>query len=192
MRLKYIEFTFENCDSIKIAGKYVGYFLVDNLKTYFKRLASNWIDRVDVAEILVIEIHKDANKERYKFDQDQIKDFKQMTFDRFTSYNDITGIKFELEDDGDVENGVLPSCNCYDYSINWTGDSEYANDSQKSYISKDGNLYIVIDENGKIEDYFDLETINDSECMDFHFDMCSVGDKYGNSDRYNDDVETEN
>lgn len=66
MKLKYIEFVFENCDSIKIEGKYIGDFLVDNLETSIKRIACNSIDKIDVANTIAIEIHKDANKERCK------------------------------------------------------------------------------------------------------------------------------
>ena len=58
------------------------------------------------------------------------------------------------------------------------------NKSQINYLSDCGNFYIVIAENKKIEDFFDLEEINDEEYMDFHFSMCDVGDKYGNPDRY--------
>lgn len=38
-------------------------------------------------------------------------------------------------------------------------------------------MYIVIDKNSKIEDYFDKEEIDDEETMKFHFGMCDVGDK---------------
>ena len=44
--------------------------------------------------------------------------------------------------------------------------------------------YFLIAENKKIDDFFDLEEINDEEYMDFHFSMCDVGDEYGNPDRY--------
>ena len=44
MKLKNIVFNFENCDSITIKGKYIGDFLVDDIKTNFKRIASNAIE----------------------------------------------------------------------------------------------------------------------------------------------------
>ena len=76
MKLTYIEFVFENCDSIKIEGKYIGDFLVDNLTTSIKRIACNSIEKMDVANTVAIEIHKDANKERYSFGQSNIEYFK--------------------------------------------------------------------------------------------------------------------
>lgn len=183
MKLKYIEFVFENCDYIKIEGKYIGDFLVDNLETSIKRIACNSIEKMDAANIIAIEIHKDANKERYQFGQSHIEDFKEMTFDRFKEYGDITSIQFELEEDY-VEEGQVPRKEYYDYYVNWTEDNEYINEAQKTYLSKSGNLYIVIADKKNIEDFFCLEDIEDGEYMDFHFSMYDVGDEYSNPDRY--------
>jgi hypothetical protein len=186
MRLKQITFEFENCDAITIDGKYVGDFIVEDIRTEISRIASNSIEKTDTAYSFAIEIHKDANKERYQFDQAHIKDFKQMTFDRFMKYDDITNILFELEENYECEEGI-PRCEQYNYYLNWTGESEYENDSQTSYLSKDGNLYIIV-ANGKcLRDFFDLDAINDSEYMDLHFDLCDVGDEYGDPDRYKDE-----
>ena len=180
MKLKYIEFIFENCDSIKIEGKYIGYFLVDDLETSIKRIASNSIEKMDSANIIAIEIHKDANKERYAFGQNHIEDFKEMTFDRFKKYGDITSIQFELEEDY-VKEGEESRREYYDYYTTWFGDSEYENEAQKTYLSKSGNLYIVIADKKNIEDFFCLEDIEDEKYMDFN--MYDVGDEYSNPDR---------
>ena len=190
MKLKYIELVFENVDSIKIEGKYIGDFLVDNLETSIKRIACNSIDKIDVANTVAIEIHKDANKERYQFYQTHIEDFRQMTFDRIKNCADITSIQFELEEDY-VEEGQVSCVEYYDYYVDWTGDSEYTNEAQKTYLSKDGNLYIVIADKKEISDFFDLEEIEDKEYMDFHFDMCDVGDEYSNPDRYKNEEDNE-
>lgn len=190
MKLKYIELVFENVDSIKIEGKYIGDFLVADLETSIKRIACNSIDKIDVANTVAIEIHKDANKERYQFDQTHTEDFKQMSFDRIKNCDDITSIQFELEEDY-VEEGQVSCVEHYDYYVNWTGDSEYVNEAQKTYLSKDGNLYIVIADGKKLDDFFDLEEIEDKEYMDFHFDMCYVGDEYSNPDRYKNEEDSE-
>lgn len=183
MKLKYLTLVLENCDSIEIEGKYVGDFLVDDLKTSIKRIACNSIDKIEVANTIAIEIHKDANKERYQFAQTQNEDCKQMTFERLDKCADITSIYFVLEKDY-VEPGQVPCEECYNYYVDWTGESEYVNEAQKTYISKGGHLYIVIADGKKIEDFFDLQEIEDEEHMDFHFDMCDVGDEYSNPDRY--------
>ena len=183
MKLKNITLVFENCDSITIDGKYVGEFIVDDIHTSIKRIACNAIERIDSVDTFAIEIHKDANKERFQFDQTDYKDFKQMTFDRLSAYNDITSIQINLIENY-VEEEQVPRQEHYDYYVKWTGKSDDINESQINYLSDCGNFYIVIAENKKIEDFFDLEEINDEEYMDFHFSMCDVGDEYGNADRY--------
>ena len=174
MKLRKITFVLENCDYIEIDGKYVCSFLVDDIKTKFCRTACNSIDRFDIAKTFAIEICKDANKERYQFGQNQVPDLKQLTFNRL-EYSDITSIEFELIDEYVNENSKAIEKHCY--YVDWTGDSDTSNDSQTSYISDLGNLYIVIAEGKKISDFFDEEYINDSKAIDFRFMMCDVGDK---------------
>lgn len=172
MKLKNIEFIFENCDSINIDGKYIGDFLVDDIKTSIKRIACNCITKIDVAHTIAIEIHKDANHERYAFGQTQIEDFKQTVFDRLGAYNDITAIKFTLEKwcDGG------PKDTTYSYYVDWTGDSEYSNEAQINYQSKEGHFYILIKDKAQFVDYFDMDLINDPEYAEFHFSMMDVGE----------------
>ena len=152
MNLKQITFIFENCDSIKIEGIYIGDFLIDDITTSIRRISINSIDRIDIANTVAIEIHKDANKERYEFDLNDDSDFRQMTFDRFKEYGDITSIQFELEDNHIGKGQSL--CTKYYYYVNWTGDSKYTNAAQKTYVDPCGNLYIVIADGKGIEDFF--------------------------------------
>ena len=189
MKLKQITFHFENLESITIDGKYVGYFLVDELSTYFARTACNSFDKMDVANVFAIEIHKDANKEYYAFGQMDCEDCKCMTFDRVTGYNDITSIQFEMVRECSEYTSVAEK---YDYLVHWAGDSDFINEAQINYISQDGHLYIVIAEGKTIEDFFDKEDIDDSEYMDFHFDMFDVGDEHSNTDRYKEETQMDN
>lgn len=181
MKLKNITFTFENCDMITIDGKYIGDFLVEEIKTTIQRVASNAIMKFDIANVIAVEIHKDANKERSSFDFWDCNDDKHMIFDRFFEWADITHIDFSLENSDGVGND-------YSYTVNWVGDSDMENDAQHSFISKNGNLYIVISDGKNIENYFDIEMIDDSEYMDFKFGMYDVGDdNYVDDDDFNDD-----
>jgi hypothetical protein len=173
MKLKNITFTFENCDMITIDGKYIGNFLVDEIKTSIQRVACNAIMKMDIAKVIAIEIHKDANKKRCELG---CENRKQMTFDRFLEYDDITSIEFELVEEY-VDDGEEPITEHYDYFVNWVGDSDMENEAQHSYVSKDNNLYIVISDGKNVEDYFDFEMIDDSEYMDFQFEMYDVGDE---------------
>lgn len=168
-KLKNITFVFENCDYITIDGKYVGDFLVDDIHHQIARLACNHIGRMDIADTFVIEIHKDANIERYELDQTHIESFKHMTFDRFKG-NDITNIEFELEENYSEER-LVPYKESYNYYVCWNADDEYENSYQSTYESDEGNFYIVISKDKTIEDFFDLKAINDKEYMDFVYEM---------------------
>lgn len=174
MKLKEITFVFENCECITIDGKYIGDFLVEDIRTSIKRIACNAINKIDVVYTFAIEIHKDANKERCSFG---CKDDKELVFDRFNSYTDITRIEFELVDDY-VEEGQEQIVEQYCYYVDWVGDSDYINDAQKNYTSSVGNLYIVIANGKSIEDFFDEEAIDDEEYMDFVCSMYDIGDEY--------------
>ena len=175
MKLGKITFNLENCDSITIDGKYIREFIVDDIRTRFQRIAANAIDKIDTADTIAIEIHKDADKERYAFDQTHIESFKETVFGRLTKYHDITSIEFTLEADWYCEEQLSEE---YSYYVNWTGDSDSSNEAQVEYISTCGHLYIVIAKDKNIEDFFDLEEINDERLVDFGFEMCNVGDKY--------------
>lgn len=169
MKLKYITFVLENCDVITIDGKYIGTFLVDDIQTSISRVACNSIMKMDIANTIVIEIHKDANKKRCPFGSN-FNDNGHMTFDRFKECNDITSIEFKLEETY-VEKEKEPYIEEYNYFVDWVGDNDYINEAQTTYISNDKNLYIVIAKDKNIEDFFDLEEINDSESMDFKWSM---------------------
>ena len=168
-KLKNITFVFENCDVITIDGKHVGHFLVDDLQTSFSRVACNCIKKTEIADTFVVEIHKEANKERYMFDQTDVEVFKQMTFDRFTQHNDITSIQFELIED--LEDEDTPCVEHYSFNVNWIGDDDMINNAQISYVSNEGHLYLVIAENKDIESFFNMDAINDRDYMDFHWEM---------------------
>jgi len=180
MKLKTITFGLENCDYITIDGKYIGNFLVGDITTSIRRIACNAIGKMDVCNKFIIEIHKDANSPHRPFEQ---LDSKENVFDRLVKYNDITSISFDLINTYYEENQSL-TVEHYDYYVSWIGDSDENNESQKSYISDEGNLYIVISEKQKIEDFFDYDEINDTDIIDLHFDMLDVGDEYGDTKRY--------
>lgn len=177
MKLKEITFVFENCECITIDGKYIGDFLVEDIRTSIQRIACNAINKMDVAHIFAIEIHKDADKTRHSFGF-EIDDGS--VFNRLTSWDDITSIEFELVDEYHGE-GQEPIIEHYNYFVHWTGEDNQENDAQKSYISKVGNLYIVIADGKDIEDFFDKEAIDDGEHMDFICSMYDIGDKYSAS-----------
>lgn len=165
MKLTDITFIFENCDCITINGCYVGDFVIDDIKTSIERIASNSIEEMITAHTIAIEIARDANKLRYQFDQEQFEDYKQMTFDRFKEYSDITAIEFDLFDENTNE------LKHFYYYVDWCGNSDYENSAQSAYVSKQGNLYLVIKDGMNVLNMFDVEHIDDEEYMKHKFSM---------------------
>lgn len=180
MKIKEITLFLENCDSITFDGKYIGDFNIEDIRTSISRIACNAVEKIDTAHHLSIEIHKDANIPYYEFEQDQYEDFKKLPFDRLTCFNDITQIGIILTESYPEDN-INPKEEKYYYHINWSGDSDYDNSSQKSYISTLGHLYIVIDDelnqNKTFNDYFLPEIIDDEQYMSFHMHMFDISNK---------------
>ena len=172
MKLKEITLHLENCDHITIDGKYIGDFHVDKIKTSISRIASNAICKMEVANVFAIEIHKDADKIYNEHGMDR---YVTTVFKRLNQRRDITQIDFTLVENH-PEKGQEPKTEHYEYYVRWCGEDYNENDAQINYVSDVGHLYIVIEKNGKIDDYFNKEEINDMEWMDCKFDMYHVGD----------------
>lgn len=171
MKLDKVSFVLENCEIIEVDGKYIGDIQCKDIKEEFIRNACNSFDLIKYCNSFCIEIHNNANKEEYPFGiQDESLKFK--VFDRLNNQKDITQIKLFWHDtyykDG---KGFAKQLEPITYYLNWTGDSDYINESQKTYISECGNLYIVVDENKSIENCFILEDINNNDTMKFRFSM---------------------
>lgn len=161
MKLDYLELGFENCEIARIPGKYIGNFHVGNLETTYRRIGCNVIHKVDDCHEFAVEIHQDADMQTYTYAWEGSGEHRSL-FERIQSYPDITSIEFSI--DGEK-------------TYFWTDyDEESSNPPQKTYVSKLGHMYLVIGEKTRLNDFFDREEINDAEYMDFHFDMCDVGD----------------
>lgn len=169
MNIKRITFCFENCEWITIDGKYIGDMDASDIRKSVCRVACNAVEEIETANFFAVEIHKDANKEEYAFGIKN-EEYKTYTFDRFLKYNDITDIHIELYDEYGEEKDET-----YKYLVDWVGEDEYSNPAQKTYLSKCGNLYIVVSNERDIADCFSIERIDDKEYMNFHFQMLDVG-----------------
>ena len=167
MKLKEITFHFENCDWVTIDGKYVGAFWADNIVKRVQRTACNSIDVMEIIETFAIEIFSDANVKRCQFG---VTEIEQNTFERFIRYDDITSIEFILID----EYSEHKTEKQFAYYVKWNGD-DFINNAQKSYLSKLGNLYIVISDNESVFDLFDREYINDENYVQTIRNLYDIG-----------------
>lgn len=161
MRLKEICFILENCETITIAGKHVGDFMIEDIRTSLRRCAINATRKMEVCNHFYIEICKDANCKNKPFGCEDID-----SNDIFTrlKLGDITSVEVILEDADNLEDTET-----YNYYVRWTGDSDYYNESQEVWISNIGNLYICISEEKHLGDFLDKEEKNEEEYMRGHF-----------------------
>lgn len=153
--VKSITLVLENCETIKLDRKHIGSFLVDNIKYSISRMACNSISTFTFCENFAIEINRNASKvgTNYNSNQDALK--------RLITYSDITAIDIKYEDDTEE----------YIY-VDWNEENNHCNNNnQKHYMNKFGDLYIVVSSGKVIDDYFDIEEIEDEEDIDFTWVM---------------------
>ena len=162
--VKSIELGFENCEVIEFPRNVLGDVHFDNFSFQIKRVASNSISKVEFVDTVVLEIYKEGNTEYAPFG---FEDEKTAKFERITHYNDITSITICYEDDSEEFYWV----DYHTINDNLGEESDY----QKTYLSDLGNLYLVIDKEKGIEDFFDKETINDKDAVSFTKEMYDIG-----------------
>ncbi len=148
MELERVTLVLENCDCITIEGKHIEKFSVEDIKMSIRKTSVNSIKKTDTVHHFAIKIDKNANVDRYPFEQ-EYEDMKEKTFDRLLEYNDITQIEFNLIADTNKNRREH-----YHYYLTWKSEDENNNPAQKSRLDKDGNLYILVDESMKLDDYF--------------------------------------
>ena len=156
---------FENCEDITIARNGIGEFLLDGIHPVIRRIACNSISKYWVADEVVMEIFKEADRAYHPFGcLDEAR-----TLERLTAFSDITSITV-CYTDGSEET----------YLVNYDeGENEETlgaeNINEDIYVSDLGNVYIVISKDKKVKDLFDKESINDSKETGFRKDMMDIG-----------------
>lgn len=154
--VKYVDIILENCESIRLGRHCIGRFWITGIKSDISRIASNCISKCTYADEIAMEILKIAkDEEYYPFGQKDFNDTNKI--DRLYKHNDITGISITYIDK--TEETIYVD---YDEGEH-EGMLGAPNVNQKTYLSNVGNLYVVISREKGIEDYFDMENINDNE-----------------------------
>jgi len=156
--VKFIEFTFENCECFSIDAKYFGEFHITDFQTFIDRCAINYINKFTIANTIAFEIFSEADNTYYPFEDEEIATTK---FNRLKEHMDIVGIRLTYNDN-----------TTEDFDVNYNEGTEEEigspNINQHVYISSLGNLYLTIVKDKNIEDFFDKELINDKSSID-HF-----------------------
>lgn len=148
-----IELIFENTESVKIPIKNIGQMKMSGIKEGISSNARS-IETYKYADYLYLEIDKKGN-----IPFKNLLGEEELTFDRLLQCNDICIIDIEIE--GKKEEILLP----YD------GPIDEINSLQKTYLSKNGNLYIVIDKEKQVFDIFEEKAINSPKYKIFEKDI---------------------
>ncbi|MCM3387212.1 hypothetical protein M3649_03585 [Ureibacillus chungkukjangi] len=154
--IKQIDIVLENCEVIVIPRNEIGEFSLSGVEKVYSRIASNSISDYLFAKSFYIEIHKDANT--LDNVDENFREFGELPFDRLTKHHDITHVDLIFED----------GSNEY-ICVDWSGESEYINDSQTTYHSaENGSLFIVVDRDKTVDDVFG-SSLNDEEAYHWNF-----------------------
>ena len=153
--IKEIEIIFENCESIILPQKVLGQCYLSDIKTEFCR-TGNIISKIVYANEVALEIYFPEAEELGN--KSPLFNENNTIFERLMRYNDITNINIIYEDENRERYTVD-----YDETNPTLG---VPNSNQKTIISQCGNLYIVINKNKDIKDYFDLEGINNKKLIE--------------------------
>lgn len=151
-----IEFVFENCECFEIESKHFGMFQMSNIQTKIMRIACNAINKFQTAHSIALEIFSEANIDYNPFGSVEVN----KKFDRLLAWRDITSIILHYDDNSEESYYV-------DYNEEYEGALGAENLNQHTYKSKLGNLYIVIEKDKNIDDYFDSQEIESEESMNF-------------------------
>lgn len=154
--VKSIEFGFENTEVAEIPSKYIGNFYIDKIHTVFNRTTVNSIEKKLIADEVFIEIFGEVDEFGYDLGCDSQE--RGSVLERITRYEDIVCVEIKYEDDTSEKYWV-------DYDIK-DGHEQGLNILQKAFISKAGNLYVLIGKDLKFEDRVDLKQINDLLAME--------------------------
>jgi hypothetical protein len=153
--VRSIEFVFENCEYFEIESKYFGGVQFEDIRCSIARIACNSISKLYTVYSVVLEIFASANIDYSPFGSTSET---QKKFDRIMNWNDITSFIIKYDDNSEE-----------DYYVDYDDKNDSLgaeNKNQKVYLSKQGNLYIVIEKNKDVLDFFDKEEIDDKEVVD--------------------------
>ena len=153
VNIKAITLVLENLDSFTFEAKYIGDFAITNIHRWCGRVATNAISAITCADTFLLEIYQEAEA---PLQTGWETDAGITNFQRLMKWNDIVSV--EIEDaQGNKE----------DIIMQWEDEDGDAasNKLQTSELSTLGNLYICIDKDKDVGDYFPNDEINDSEYM---------------------------
>jgi hypothetical protein len=145
-----INIILENCENISVAADYIGELYVGEITEEIARIACNAICKIKTADVVAIELLNEFDAAPYY--AFGVAEYKSERKDRLLNCRDITAIDF-IYDDGTSEMYYV------DYKEEVEGALGAENLNQESFLSKDGNVCIVITANEEVRKSFKEEMI---------------------------------
>lgn len=156
-QVKQIILGFENCEDIWFESNEIASIDIEGIKSSINRVTINSIEELTSCESCSIVLLPKADTEYMTFCDERSEYSK---FERILRFDDITSVTAVYEN-GDGLEIYVPWKENAEAQCGAAFPNE-TNVNQYSYLSKNGALYIYIDENGKrLDDVFDLNTIDD-------------------------------
>lgn len=134
---------------IEIDSKYVGDLIIENIKENITRGADYKFKKMAIAETIGLEISKEGNQNH--------------EFSRLLKSPTIRLVGIGSDQVMNYYRGA------YKPSF-----KHHKNKYQDTYISKQGNCYIIIDKNNKVKDVFDKKRIDNAQ-VSHHLYLCKQG-----------------
>lgn len=142
VEIKSITLGLENCEDLVLKKSVLGRFVIKDIDTKI----ADTVGKYSTAKTVAIEIFSEGNAEYESFGS-----HKETIFNRLQSFRDICSIDIQYKD------GTKDS-----YSVDYNEDKfSEENLNEKVYLSKAGNLYIVIAKDKEVEDFFEIKEIDD-------------------------------
>ena len=141
MKIKELQLVLENSEIFYVPSEYLIYMVAEDIKDDMV-CRKNHISKSKICNSFLMEIDKEANKEENMNKEEEHFD-KQFPFERIVGARDLAQVHIIYENDETEW-----------FYTKWTGAKSFSNDSQTEMIGKDGNLYIVCNENITVEERF--------------------------------------
>lgn len=139
-RVTSLTLMFKNCESIELPLKYIGHIFIGDIKTNIERITLDNIGQRDVAREFFIEIFKEGD-----LPFDGLYDCN--VFERIVRYRDLNMLELKY-DDGKTQYITL--------AYQGTDHNIY----QDNWISRLGNLYLVVSARKCVDDYIVDKEVN--------------------------------
>ncbi|WP_372011409.1 hypothetical protein NBRC13296_12685 [Paenibacillus chitinolyticus] len=145
-----IEFIMENTECIEIERRYLGRFQINDIRKNIS-VAAKAMSRHETCDHFSMAAYRSGDEVYGQFGDDSSLERK---YNRL-KVGDIVSINIIYDDQTEEE-----------VYVTWTGESNYKNESQNTYINNYGDLFIVINKNKKIEEEFNFD-LDDEASLDY-------------------------